>query len=95
MLLVWQPPPPGFLKFSFDVAFKDGKTITGCLLRNSFGTVGAWLNHFVLINPFYAETEAAIQALTHASTLNLDKVLFEGDAANVIYALNGMVDYED
>lgn len=43
----WCPPPTGELKLNFDAAFKDGRTSTSVILRNSDGEIkGAWINHF-------------------------------------------------
>lgn len=96
LLESWQPPPDGELKFNFDVAFKDGVTTTGCILRNSNGTiVGAWVNRFKSDNPFFAEIEAAIQALKLANELNLERVSFEGDASNFVLALKGFHEFEN
>lgn len=41
------------------------------------------------------EREVVIQALTIASKLNVEKVMFEGDALNAIMALKGLEQFED
>lgn len=57
----WKPPIAGELKLNFDVAFKNGKTTTEIILRNSAGEIkGVWVNHFNNENSFCAEVEAAI-----------------------------------
>lgn len=50
---------------------------------------GVWINHFESPNPYCTETEVAIQEHRMAMELRLDKVIFEGDALNVIMALKG------
>lgn len=61
VLLQWQPPVEGELKFNFDAAFKDGRAVTGCILRNATGIIlGAWTNRFDSDNPYCAEAEAAL-----------------------------------
>lgn len=90
-LLAWKPPPHRTLKMNFDAAFKDGKTTTVVILRNHIGQIlRAWVNRFDSENALCAETEAATQALQNAIDVQLDCVQFEGDAFNVIMALNGL-----
>lgn len=90
------PPIPGYLKLNFDAAYRDGTTITGVILRDSSGDIkGAWVHRFESMNAFCAETEVANQALHIATTLNLSKVIIEGDATTVVMALNGIDDYTD
>lgn len=92
----WMPPMEGGMKMNFDAAFKEGRTVTGYVLHDHRGTIlGAWVTGLVSDNPFCAETEAAIQALKRAQELHLEKIHFEGDAANVILALQGVVRFED
>lgn len=90
----WIPATAGEVKFNFDAAFSEGKTATGCILRDAWGTIlGAWVNHFKTDNAFCAGVEAAIQALKIAEELKLEKVCIEGDAMFVILAMNGMDEF--
>lgn len=91
IVICWQPPIEGFLKINFDVVFSDGKPTMTCVLRDMHGDIKeAWINHFESLNPYCTETEATIQALRMAMELRLDKVIFQGDALNVIMALKGL-----
>lgn len=67
----------GDLRVNFDVAFKDGNTVTSCILRNS-GVLSwvLWVGHFRSENPCCAKAEAAVQAFHHALELSLDDVIF-------------------
>lgn len=51
--------------------------------------------HLKSANPFSAETEATVNALTLATDLKLDKVEFESDASNLILALKGLLQFDD
>lgn len=94
--LTWKPPVCGFLKINFDATFINGLTVTGCVLRNEVGVVlGAWVHRFSTDNPFWVESVAVGQALKIATSQQLDEVIFEGDAAFVIFPLNGHSDFED
>lgn len=64
--------------------------MSGIIVRNSFGTVlRAWTGCFDASFPFEAEAIAAYQAFQQAESLQLPHAVFEGDALNVILALNG------
>lgn len=92
----WQPPVRGTLKFNFDATYTNGIAVTGVVLRNHDGLIlGAWVNRFVSVNSYCAETEAAIQALEIANHQGFDLVEFEGDALEVIMALLGLPQFED
>lgn len=92
----WKPPFRGELKLNFDAAYEEGVIVTGVVLRDSDGRImGAWTNRFMSDNPFCAETEVAIQALKIAVELRIENATFEGDAAFVILALQGLSEFED
>lgn len=91
-----RPPPKGEYKLNFDAAFANGITHRRVVFRNDLGVVlGAWTNCFKSENSFCVETEAAVQALKIAQSLQLERVTFEGDALNVILAFSGVSDAED
>lgn len=86
----------GYWKLNFDTSFKDGYTTTRVVLKNANGnTLGAWTNNFESHNVLCAKIEAAIQTLKIAEVMRIDKILFEGDIANVILTLNGLDDFGD
>lgn len=68
--------------------FSEGITTIGVILRNSAGFImEAWVNPFVTDNPFCSEAEAALNA---AAAYPNEVMTLEGDALNVVMALNGL-----
>lgn len=60
-LLHMDTPLSDEVKFNFDAAFKDVRTTTGVLLRDSTGTIlGAQIHYFQSENAFCAETKAVV-----------------------------------
>lgn len=93
--LCWKPPMPGMMKFNFDVAYKEGSTVAGVIMRNDNGTIlGAWTSSSETPNAFGVETAAVIQALKIVEELGIEEAIFEGDAANIILALQGLDKFE-
>lgn len=86
----WRPPLPDFLKVNFDSAFDGNVAVSGVVIRDIHGIViHAWSGHSIASSAFEAEALAALQAMKLAADLQLPKLVFEGDAVNVILALNG------
>lgn len=86
----------GKVKFNFDAAFKDGITFIRVILRNeSYFILGVQTNSFVFSKLYCAEIEAAVQALKIADELGIKEVVFEGDVAYLILALQGLEEYDD
>lgn len=78
-----------------DAAFKDLHATTRTMLRDHIGcVVGAWKNHFLSPSALCAEMEVVVQAISKAEELNLDRVIFESDSLGVVFALQGVNDYE-
>lgn len=89
----WPPPPPGFLKVNFDSSFVDDCVVAGIIVRNAQGSaISAWTGCSIASSPFAAEAVAAYQALKWAEDNELQHIVFEGDALNVVLALNGVND---
>lgn len=81
---------------NFDASFVNECTSMGVVLRNNVGVIlRAWTNHFQNELSFCAETEAALQVLKLAQSMNLDRVTIQGDALNVIMTFSGMSKVED
>lgn len=79
-----------------DATFSNLQAVSGMVLRNHHGqVVGAWTHHYLSPNVFCAEMSVVIQALSKADELGLDKVLIECDSVGVIFALQGLKQYED
>lgn len=79
-------------KSNFDAAFKDIVMV----LRNDFGRIlGAWTNNFASNNPYFVETEAALQAFKVAEEFGIAEAFFEGDTAITILAQQGLEECDD
>ena len=88
----WSPPPPGWLKVNFDGATFPSKNLAslGAIIRNDNGLVMAPFSQPIPL-PTSVETMevlAARSVVCLARDLNLDQVIFEGDAEVIIKALN-------
>ena len=88
----WSPPPSGWLKVNFDGATFPSKNLAslGAIIRNDNGLVMAPFSQPIPL-PTSVETVevlAARSAVCLARDLNLDQVIFEGDAEVIIKALN-------
>ena len=78
---------------NFDAAFKDGEATSGVILRDHRGkTLGVWSDMNFAPDAFTAEAQAALLAIKTVVTQQIPKIIFEGDASNVIGALLGQSD---
>lgn len=77
---------------NFDASFVNECTSMGVVLRNNVSVMPKYFQNEL---SFCAETEAAVQVLKLAQSMNLDRVTIEGDALNVIMTFSGMSKVED
>ncbi|XP_075635372.1 uncharacterized protein LOC142607649 [Castanea sativa] len=81
----WEPPPPGWVKFNFDVAITLSASFPSAIFRDSN-------RHFISIftakesisSLAWAKAKAALLAVSSAANLQLPSIIFEGDAKIVI-----------
>jgi ribonuclease HI len=88
----WQAPPEGIYKANWDAALnhQSGRIGIGTVIRDHEGKVKAAQCSVRKGNfePSVAEALAAVQTLTLCKDLGLTKINLEGDAKNVVTALN-------
>lgn len=89
---IWKPPPPGYFKVNIDAAYiqEKGRMGIGIVVRDHRGDV-----HVVLAAPksavksiFVAESCALLRATILCNELGLVQMEFEGDAQQVVEAVN-------
>ncbi|XP_038722072.1 uncharacterized protein LOC120014227 [Tripterygium wilfordii] len=85
----WRPPQTSVIKINFDAALRDSKVGIGVIARDAEGTHIASKTICVPgpLNPLFAESIAAKEALVFAKSLNYHDVVLEGDSLLVIKAL--------
>ena len=88
----WQAPSDGILKANWDVALNhhSERIGIGIVIRDQEGNVcaaqcGVWLGRF---EPNTAESIAMVQTMVFCKELGLTKIELEGDAKNIVDALN-------
>ncbi|KAL7002593.1 tetrahydrofolate synthase [Sarracenia purpurea var. burkii] len=89
----WVPPNTGWHKANFDEAWcKDGKAGIGVVIRDEYGLVLASYveQRACLANAENTEALGACRALEVVHSLGLKKVQLEGDALNIIKAINSL-----
>ncbi|KAG6701090.1 hypothetical protein I3842_08G147300, partial [Carya illinoinensis] len=75
---IWQPPPPNFLSYSFDVAIRD-----------TFSTLlSIQTDKIQSQNPLVAETTTTLLATKMAASSKHTQVIFEGDSQLVLSAIS-------
>ncbi|XP_038690886.1 uncharacterized protein LOC119989439 [Tripterygium wilfordii] len=87
----WRPPQPSVIKINFDAALRDSKVRIGVIARDAEGAHIASKSICVPgpLNPLFAESIAAREALVFTKSLNCHDVVLEGDSLLVIKALEG------
>ncbi|XVE93297.1 hypothetical protein REPUB_Repub01dG0178800 [Reevesia pubescens] len=93
----WKKPKHGFMKVNFDGAVNaaDGVGGSGVIIRDEEGevlTAGSFA-HLGLQDPLICEATAALDAITFAANLGLQKIIVEGDAARVVSNWGGQFYY--
>lgn len=84
------------MKFNFDASIRDDDIKVDIIVRDTDGKfIGAWTCCSTASSLYDAEARAAYQALKWAEEMESKHVIFEGDALNVILALNGSDDHLD
>ncbi|KAL6576200.1 hypothetical protein OROHE_000671 [Orobanche hederae] len=87
--VAWTRPPSTWSKINFDAGF-DGTAFAAAVYRNDKGTIiQARTDLGYAPDAFTAEAKAGMLAIDMAVDLKLEKVIFEGDARNVICSLKG------
>lgn len=63
MVVKWEPPPAGWLKFNVDAALRRDTSWSACILRDHLGRVqGAWVSRNSGSDVFSAELKAFLLA---------------------------------
>jgi hypothetical protein len=92
-MLKWTPPPIGWCKANWDVAFnKELQRVgVGVIVRDNNGRVLAAKSFTKrgVLKPLIGETMASYYAAQLCNQLGLQKVILEGDAKTVVEAING------
>jgi hypothetical protein len=87
----WQKPPEGLIKVNWDEAVDGGRKVIGmgAIVRDSDGTVLAMMCDTMLFvqDPVLAEALAARRAIELCLLLGIRKIILEGDALQVVHAL--------
>ncbi|XP_042944578.1 uncharacterized protein LOC122278455 [Carya illinoinensis] len=87
----WSTPPPAFFKANWDAAIdKDNSKVgIGVIVRDSDGLViGSLCSSITLTpNPKIGEAVAALRATMLCAELGLTQIILEGDAPNVVQAV--------
>ncbi|XP_042983235.1 uncharacterized protein LOC122312641 [Carya illinoinensis] len=90
----WSAPPPAFFKANWDAAIDKGssKVGIGVIVRDSEGLVTASLCSSITLtpDPLLGEAAAALRATTLCAELGLTHIVLEGDALNVVQAVQGV-----
>ncbi|XP_042974616.1 uncharacterized protein LOC122306248 [Carya illinoinensis] len=93
-LQVWKAPPYGYYKINWDAAVdhKNQRVGIGVIIRDSDGQVIGTMrkNKFLNPDPHLAEACAALHAVLLGSNIGLRNIFLEGDALNVVNAINGV-----
>ncbi|XP_059068266.1 uncharacterized protein LOC131858830 [Cryptomeria japonica] len=88
--VVWQGPPPGWLKLNFDGASKGnpGRGGLGAIVRDEFGNIlKAFSGSGGFVTNNVAEISALEVGLKWCATKSMDKLVIEGDSQII---LNGI-----
>ncbi|KAL0429893.1 UNVERIFIED_CONTAM: putative mitochondrial protein [Sesamum radiatum] len=87
----WRPPEQGFVKINYDVAlfFDTGDFGIGIIARDHNGNCLAWLSQRLhrIISPEIGEAWVARAAVELGCRSNWDKIVIEGDCANLVKQL--------
>ncbi|XP_062026332.1 uncharacterized protein LOC133742668 [Rosa rugosa] len=92
-LLLWEAaPPPNWVKLHFDGAYdvKNGRDGMGAVVRDEFGRMQGALAVPVdgSLSPLATEAAALRYGILYCKELSFTKVKIEGDALNVLKALD-------
>ncbi|XP_042950154.1 uncharacterized protein LOC122282268 [Carya illinoinensis] len=87
----WSAPQPAFFKANWDAAIdKDNSKVgIGVIVRDSEGLVMASLCSSITLNPnpLLGEAVEALRATTLCAELGLTQIVLDGDALNVVQAV--------
>ncbi|KAL4377484.1 hypothetical protein GQ457_02G021740 [Hibiscus cannabinus] len=90
----WNPPDENHVKINFDASFNAAQrtSVSGVIVRDTNGYIMAAgsFPHSHVSDPEMAEARACEQAVSLAQDLGFRRVIFEGDALNVISKLNNL-----
>lgn len=86
--LKWCPPPTGWYKINSDSTFLDGKAHSGCLIRNSEGSiVTASTKRHACTDPLAAELFTLLDACQLINGFNIRDAIFESGSLNAITSI--------
>jgi hypothetical protein len=84
----WAPPLPGNFKANFDVAVKNDFSVAAMVLSDSNGKIiHAATKRLSTTDASIGEAQAALLASQIASSLGIYSLILEGDAINIILAI--------
>ncbi|XP_038718208.1 uncharacterized protein LOC120011213 [Tripterygium wilfordii] len=95
ILEFWRGPPRNVVKSNWDAAIhtQTNRTGMGIVFRDEYGDVLAScaLVRSTILDPTLAEALACLQAVKLSSELGFTELIFEGDSAVIVNAINGSV----
>ena len=80
-ILIWSPPPQGWIKINVDAAMSNSKSTLAVVARNHLGiAISLWGREHHLCSPAQAEAEAILWAVQIAIQERWSMIIVEGDA---------------
>lgn len=88
----WELPPAFYVKINVDAAFRQNKGVVTSVAQDSEGNFLCCITYcFTDTSTLKAEVRAYNLGVYLATSLNLEKVIVEGDAESVSTAINGTI----
>jgi hypothetical protein len=85
---LWSPPPSGWHKINFDTVVRPNNVYLTAICRNHMGRIThAWVNVDFHGDSLWAEAKVGLFAVSCALAADLDSIIFEKDALQVINSL--------
>lgn len=84
----WKPPPVSWVKINFDVVIRNSHSAQAVVYRNHHGHIIQMMSEInPPCSPNLREAIVAMLAIKLAFSLNLHKVIIEGDSQTIISAM--------